>query len=176
MSYSFYYDFINKIYFYIAFAKFNLKFYIEHSKSDKPYIIKKIPKVDIVKDKQIEHIKNEKKVSMDKNINRDFIVKCYDTFCDDIIPDEETTQTAATNDGHLCFVLEFLPGGDMYSLIKQNMSLKHEDIQFYFAEVILAIKELHSHDIIYRDLKLDNIMIAADGHIKLIDFGFAKYL
>lgn len=64
----------------------------------------------------------------------------------------------------------------MHSLIKDKAILKFDDIQFYFAEVILAIEELHSHNVVYRDLKLDNIMIATDGHIKLIDFGFAKKL
>ena len=52
--------------------------------------------------------------------------------------------------------------------------MSEEDTRFYLAEIILAIESLHSKGIIYRDLKPENILIDAEGHIKLIDFGFGK--
>ena len=47
-------------------------------------------------------------------------------------------------------------------------------VSFYGAEVLLTLETLHSQNIIYRDIKPENIVVAADGHIKLVDFGFAK--
>lgn len=143
--------------------------------------MKKIPKADILKDKHIDHINNEKKISLYKKLNRDFIVTCYETFqhtelqAEQIVKNEDVIPNSISSN-YLCFVLEYLPGGDLYTLLKQNNTFKLDDIKFYFAEVVLAIEELHTYNIIYRDLKLDNIMISSDGHIKLIDFGFAKQL
>ena len=54
--------------------------------------------------------------------------------------------------------------------------MKIDDIRYYLAEIVLAIQELHNQNVVYRDLKLENIMLDATGHIKLIDFGFAKKL
>lgn len=54
--------------------------------------------------------------------------------------------------------------------------LSESAIKFYLAEIVLAIEDLHKNNIIYRDLKPENILIDADGHIRLIDFGFAKML
>jgi serine/threonine protein kinase len=52
--------------------------------------------------------------------------------------------------------------------------MAEEDARFYLAEIILAIDTLHTMGIIYRDLKPENILLDQEGHIKLIDFGFAK--
>lgn len=62
----------------------------------------------------------------------------------------------------------------MHKLIKQKNFLTPEHARFYLAETILALNYLHARNIVYRDLKPENIMLARDGHIKLIDFGFAK--
>lgn len=76
----------------------------------------------------------------------------------------------------LYFILDFVPGGELFSFIKKKLVIDMEGIKFYMAEVIVALEELHKHKIVYRDLKLENIMIDSDGHIKLVDFGFAKIL
>jgi len=73
-------------------------------------------------------------------------------------------------------VLDFVPGGELFSFIKKKLVIEMEGIRFYMAEVIVALEELHKNKIVYRDLKLENIMIDSDGHIKLVDFGFAKVL
>ena len=52
--------------------------------------------------------------------------------------------------------------------------MSEENARFYLAEIVLAIETLHGMGIIYRDLKPENVLLDQDGHIKLIDFGFAK--
>ena len=71
-------------------------------------------------------------------------------------------------------VLDFLPGGELFKLIRKQVFMAEEDARFYLAEIILAIDTLHTMGIIYRDLKPENILLDQEGHIKLIDFGFAK--
>jgi serine/threonine protein kinase len=75
-------------------------------------------------------------------------------------------------DAHfLYFVMEYLPGGDMMNLLINKTTLNEHEARFYFMELILAINSVHAHGYIHRDLKPDNILIDARGHIKLSDFG-----
>jgi serine/threonine protein kinase len=72
-------------------------------------------------------------------------------------------------------VLDFCPGGDLETLMSsQEEPLSENQARFYLAEILLALRDLHSRDIIYRDLKPDNVVIDDDGHAQLIDFGMAK--
>lgn len=77
---------------------------------------------------------------------------------------------------NLYFVLEHLAGGELIRQIKKKVCMSLEDTQFYVAEVILAIESLHSSGIIFRDLKPENVLLDAEGHVKLIDFGFSKQM
>jgi serine/threonine kinase 38 len=72
--------------------------------------------------------------------------------------------------------MEFLPGGDLMSLLMAKDILPEQDARFYAAEIVLAIESVHKLDCIHRDLKPDNVLIDADGHIKLSDFGLSKKL
>jgi len=77
---------------------------------------------------------------------------------------------------NLYMLLEYLPGGELFKLIKRQVFMNENDSRFYLAEIILAVDHLHQQSIIYRDLKPDNILLDKDGHIKIIDFGFAKVI
>lgn len=71
-------------------------------------------------------------------------------------------------------MLEYVPGGELFSYLREQGRLKDEDAKFYAAQVALAFVYLHSKSIAYRDLKPENLLIATSGNIKMADFGFAK--
>jgi len=81
----------------------------------------------------------------------------------------------AFQDRHnLYLAMEYCPGGDMFYRIKASGVFSEEAVQFYSSELSLAIQFLHDHEIMYRDVKPENVLIDYEGHVKLTDFGLAK--
>lgn len=76
---------------------------------------------------------------------------------------------------HLYLIMEFLPGGDLMTLLMRKDILSEEESRFYIGETISAIEAIHNLNYIHRDLKPDNILLDKDGHIKLTDFGLCKH-
>ena len=76
----------------------------------------------------------------------------------------------------LYFLLDYLPGGELRTLAKKHLAFRPEVLKFYAAEMLLALEHLHRMGIVYRDLKLENIILTESGHIKLIDFGLSKQI
>ena len=70
--------------------------------------------------------------------------------------------------------MEYLPGGDLMSLLMKKDILSEDEGRFYMAESVLAVEAVHKLNYIHRDLKPDNILIDINGHIKLTDFGLCK--
>ena len=79
---------------------------------------------------------------------------------------------------HLYFELEYIEGCTLYSQIRKFNQVVSSNMPYYAAEVLLTLEYLHSHNIVYRDLKPENLVVSMmeRGHIKLVDFGFAKRL
>lgn len=75
---------------------------------------------------------------------------------------------------YLYLVMDFLPGGDLMSLLMKKDILTEDESRFYIAELILAVHSVHQMECIHRDLKPDNILIDKNGHIQLSDFGLSK--
>jgi protein kinase X len=127
--------------------------------TNKFFCLKILSKERIVQLKQTEHVKSEKSVLA--QISHPFIVKLYATFQDRV---------------NLYFLLEYVSGGELFSCIRRSGRLPNTTARFYAAEIVLAIRYLHSLNIAHRDLKPENLLLDSDGHVKLSDFGFAKYI
>ncbi|KAI9323664.1 kinase-like domain-containing protein [Dichotomocladium elegans] len=130
---------------------------IQSKYNDRYYAMKVLKKTEIVRLKQVAHTKNERNVLL--QVSHPFIVNLWGTFQDDM---------------NLYMVMDYVPGGELFSYLRRTQRFPDATAKFYGAEVLLIIVYLHTHDIIYRDLKPENILIDASGHIRLTDFGFAK--
>ena len=119
--------------------------------------IKKMKKLEMHEKNQILHVRAEREVlSQAKN---DWIVNLKFSFQDN---------------KYLYLGMEYLPGGDLMSLLMDRDILPELDAKFYAAELVLCIESVHKLNCIHRDLKPDNVLIGKDGHIKLSDFGLSK--
>ena len=78
-----------------------------------------------------------------------------------------------TND-RLCFVMEYVNGGELFFHLSRERMFSEDRTRFYGGEISLAIEYLHKLGIVYRDLKLENLLLDSEGHIKLTDFGLCK--
>ena len=127
--------------------------------NDSIVAIKKMKKEEMHKKNQVLHVRAERDVlSEAKN---EWIVDLKFSFQDQ---------------NYLYLGMEFLPGGDLMSLLMARDILPEQEAKFYAAEIVLAIESVHKMDCIHRDIKPDNVLIDAHGHIKLSDFGLSKKL
>lgn len=139
-----------------SFAHVNLCY---HKPSEQFCTLKVMNKRLIISLEQVEHVKNEKNIlTLLKHPN---IVKVFGTFQDDEF---------------IYIMMEYIAGGEVYSHLRTNECFDPDTVRFYAAEVFMVFEELHKHNIVYRDLKPENLMFDSDGHIKFIDFGFAKII
>jgi serine/threonine protein kinase len=74
----------------------------------------------------------------------------------------------------LFLILDYCPGGDLGKIIGRERRLTEDRARIYLAEIVLALEDLHNRDIIFRDLKPDNVVIDENGHALLTDFGLSK--
>ncbi|KAG6608362.1 Serine/threonine-protein kinase CBK1, partial [Cucurbita argyrosperma subsp. sororia] len=77
---------------------------------------------------------------------------------------------------YLYLIMEYLPGGDMMTLLMREDTLTENVAKFYIAQSVLAIESIHRHNYIHRDIKPDNLLLDKNGHMKLSDFGLCKPL
>ena len=70
--------------------------------------------------------------------------------------------------------MEYCPGGDLYHQLKLKDKFTEDEARLYLAEIIVALEFLHKNKIIFRDLKPDNVVLDAEGHVKLTDFGLSR--
>ena len=129
--------------------------------ANKVFALKVLKKVDVIKLKQVEHVRNERNV-LAAVAGHPFITTLITSFSD-------TTS--------LYMLLDYTPGGEIFSYLRRARRFPFATVQFYAAEITLILAYLHDvQHVAYRDLKPENILLDGEGHLKLVDFGFAKYL
>jgi protein kinase A len=119
--------------------------------------IKILERQKVISMLQTEHVIYEKKVLM--AVNFPFLVSGRYSFKDN---------------ASLYFVLDFVPGGEMFSNLQKLGKYPESQAKFYAAQVVMSFEYLHFCGIVYRDLKPENLLIDITGYLKITDFGFAK--
>jgi protein kinase A len=121
------------------------------------FAMKVLRKSEIVRLKQVEHINSERAIL--ERIRHPFIVELYSTYQDNL---------------NVYMLLSYVPGGELFSHLRRAGRFSADVTRFYLASIILAIENLHSRNIIYRDLKPENLLLDRVGYLRIADFGFAK--
>ncbi|XP_034027789.1 protein kinase C zeta type isoform X3 [Thalassophryne amazonica] len=127
-------------------------------KNEHVYAMKVVKKELVHDDEDIDWVQTEKHVFEQASTNP-FLVGLHSCF-----------QT----ESRLFLVIEYVNGGDLMFHMQRQRKLPEEHARFYAAEICIALNFLHEKGIIYRDLKLDNVLLDHDGHIKLTDYGMCK--
>lgn len=122
----------------------------------KIYAMKTLRKSEMMKKDQLAHVKAERDVLAESD--SPWVTQLYFSFQD--------TQ-------YLYLIMEFLPGGDLMTMLIKYDTFSEPVTRFYMAEIVLALEAVHNLGFIHRDIKPDNILIDKDGHIKLSDFGLS---
>eukprot|EP00457_Paulinella_chromatophora_P005688 gb/GEZN01005705.1/.p1 GENE.gb/GEZN01005705.1/~~gb/GEZN01005705.1/.p1 ORF type:complete len:353 (-),score=57.81 gb/GEZN01005705.1/:555-1613(-) len=134
---------------------------VQHEVEGEPkyFALKMLKKSEIIRLKQVEHIKAEKIILTE--ITHPYIVNLF---------------TAFQDEKNLYMLMEYVIGGELFSQLRKVGRFSNDTSRFYASEIVLALEYLHKLNIVYRDLKPENLLIDADGHMKITDFGFAKHV
>ncbi|KAL7931091.1 kinase-like domain-containing protein [Trichoderma chlorosporum] len=135
---------------------------LENEKNPEIYALKILKKTEVIKLKQIDHVRNERAILADV-AGYPFITNLLGSFSDN---------------ESLYMLLDYVPGGELFSYLRKYRRFEEQVARFYAAEIVLVLEYLHERQggVAYRDLKPENLLLDQDGHIKLVDFGFAKRL
>jgi len=123
------------------------------------YALKAVSKQMIVDTQQQGHIMNEKEVIA--KLKHPFLVRLHQTYKDK---------------DRLYFLFEPVLGGELFTILRAQTLFDEPTATFFAACVLSAFEHMHSFDIVYRDLKPENLLIDKQGFVKITDFGFAKHI
>ena len=128
-----------------------------HKGSGQVFALKQMCKSDIVQMGQVEHIMQETQIL--STITHPFVTNKFGGF---------------VTKANLILIMEFCPGGDLFDQLYRHKSFSLKDVRIFSSQILLPLEYLHALGIVHRDLKLENVLVAQDGALKLTDFGFAK--
>lgn len=134
----------------------------DDQENNQVFALKILRKTEVIKLKQIDHVRHEREILADV-AGHPFITRLIASFSDR---------------DSLYMVLDYVPGGELFSYLRRHRRFPEEWARFYAAEIVLVLEYLHEQQggVAYRDLKPENLLLDAQGHVKLVDFGFAKRL
>lgn len=126
------------------------------------YALKILRKPEVIRLKQVDHVRHERAILADV-AGHPFITNLIASFSDQ---------------DSLYMLLDYVPGGELFTYLRKLRRFEEPVARFYAAEIVLVLEYLHEQQggIAYRDLKPENLLLDQEGHIKLVDFGFAKRL
>lgn len=123
----------------------------------KIYAMKSLRKSEMLRKDQLAHVKAERDVLAESSSSA-WVVQLFFSFQDNV---------------YLYLIMEFLPGGDLMTMLIKYDTFSEDVSRFYMAECVCAIDSVHALGFVHRDIKPDNLLIDKDGHIKLSDFGLS---
>jgi len=126
--------------------------------TNKYFALKILSMHDVIRLKQVEHVKSEKNILSE--VNHPFLV--------DLVWAAKDSRT------FLYMLFPYVCGGELFSYLRSAGRFSAAASIFYASEIVSALDYLHSLSIVYRDLKPENLLLDKDGHLKITDFGFAK--
>ena len=129
---------------------------------DKVYALKILRKTEVIKLRQVDHVRHERSILAEVS-GHPFVTSLEASFSDAEF---------------LYLLLDYVPGGELFSYLRKWRRFDEDMARFYAAEIVLVLEYLHEQQggVAYRDLKPENLLLDEEGHIKLVDFGFAKRL
>merc|ERR1719359_1804406 len=133
--------------------------FVTYKPNGQHYALKILKKSAIIRLKQVDHMISENNIL--KALRHPFIVNMFGNFHDQ---------------RYLYLLLEYVVGGEFFTHLRKAGRFDNDTSRFYAAQVTSIFEYCHSKNIIYRDLKPENVLLAQDGYLKLTDFGFAKII
>ena len=142
----------------IGVGGFSRVYLVKKKDTGRFYALKLIDKQYIIKNNKQNIVQNEKEIM--SQLNNPFLMKLHYSF---------------ESKFYLVFVMDYCAGGELFFHLRKFQRMNEQQAKFYFGELCVGMMYLHQLNIIYRDVKPENVLIDIFGHLKIADFGLSKF-